>query len=132
MFISHDLATVRAVCDEVMILYAGQMMERGPGGVVMQAPQHPYADLLASSIPELRPGWLDGIDATRLAEARGEAARPGPVRSLRLRRALPGARPGRAKSSRRRCGASPRAPTCTAIARSRSFWRSNPRAPAPP
>jgi peptide/nickel transport system ATP-binding protein len=76
MFISHDLATVRAVCDEVMILYAGQMMERGPGGVVMQAPQHPYADLLASSIPELRPGWLDGIDATRLAEARGEPARP--------------------------------------------------------
>ena len=77
MFISHDLATVRAVCDEVMILYAGQMMERGPGGVVMQAPQHPYADLLAASIPELRPGWLDGIDATRLAEARGEPARPG-------------------------------------------------------
>jgi peptide/nickel transport system ATP-binding protein len=77
MFISHDLATVRAVCDEVMILYAGQVMERGPGRVVMQAPQHPYADLLASSMPELRTGWLDGIDAARLAEARGEAARPG-------------------------------------------------------
>jgi peptide/nickel transport system ATP-binding protein len=78
MFISHDLATVRAVCDEVMILYAGQVMERGPGPVVMQVPQHPYADLLASSMPELRPGWLDGIDATRLAEARGETARPSP------------------------------------------------------
>ncbi|MBL6616749.1 MAG: ABC transporter ATP-binding protein, partial [Reyranella sp.] len=77
MFISHDLATVRAVCDEVMILYAGQVMERGPGHAVMQAPQHPYADLLAASMPELRPGWLDGIDAVRLAEARGEAARPG-------------------------------------------------------
>lgn len=76
MFISHDLATVRAVCDEVMILYAGQVMERGPGRAVMQAPQHPYADLLAASMPELRPGWLDGIDAVRLAEARGEAARP--------------------------------------------------------
>jgi peptide/nickel transport system ATP-binding protein len=76
MFISHDLATVRAVCDEVMILYAGQVMERGPGRVVMQAPQHPYADLLACSMPELRPGWLDGIDATHLAEARGEAVRP--------------------------------------------------------
>jgi len=75
MFISHDLATVRAVCDEVMILYAGRVMERGPGRVVMQAPQHPYADLLASSMPELRPGWLDGIDAMRLAEARGETAR---------------------------------------------------------
>jgi peptide/nickel transport system ATP-binding protein len=78
MFISHDLATVRAVCDEVMILYAGQVMERGPGPVVMQVPQHPYADLLASSMPELRPCWLDGIDATRLAEARGETARPSP------------------------------------------------------
>jgi peptide/nickel transport system ATP-binding protein len=78
MFISHDLATVRAVCDEVMILYAGQVMERGPGRVVMQAPQHPYADLLASSIPELRPGWLDDIDAERLVTARAEAARPGP------------------------------------------------------
>jgi peptide/nickel transport system ATP-binding protein len=76
MFISHDLATVRAVCDEVMILYAGQVMERGPGRVVMQAPQHPYADLLASSMPELKPGWLDGIDAARLAEVRGEAVRP--------------------------------------------------------
>ena len=76
MFISHDLATVRAVCDEVMILYAGQVMERGPGRAVMQAPQHPYADLLAASMPELRPGWLDSIDAVRLAEAHGDAARP--------------------------------------------------------
>jgi peptide/nickel transport system ATP-binding protein len=64
------------VCDEVMILYAGQVMERGPGPAVMQAPQHPYADLLAASMPELRPGWLDGIDAERLAEARGEAVLP--------------------------------------------------------
>jgi peptide/nickel transport system ATP-binding protein len=76
MFISHDLATVRAVCDEVIILYAGRVMERGPGWAVMQVPQHPYADLLASSMPELRPGWLDGLDAAHLAEARGEAARP--------------------------------------------------------
>jgi peptide/nickel transport system ATP-binding protein len=73
MFISHDLKTVQAVCDEVMILYAGQVMEYGPGRAVMQAPQHPYADLLAASVPELRPGWLDGIDATSLAEARSGA-----------------------------------------------------------
>jgi peptide/nickel transport system ATP-binding protein len=78
MFISHDLKTVQAVCDEVMILYAGQVMELGPGRAVMQAPQHPYADLLAASVPELRPGWLDGIDETRLAEARA----PFPNRSV--------------------------------------------------
>jgi peptide/nickel transport system ATP-binding protein len=75
LFISHDLKTVRAVCDEVMVLYAGQVMERAPGAAVMQAPQHPYADLLAASLPELRPGWLESIDAVRLAAARGETAR---------------------------------------------------------
>ncbi|MBI3709535.1 MAG: ABC transporter ATP-binding protein [Proteobacteria bacterium] len=77
MFISHDLKTVRAVCDEVMVLYAGQVMERGTGQAVMQAPQHPYADLLAASVPELRPGWLDSIDETRLAEARSRFSFPG-------------------------------------------------------
>jgi peptide/nickel transport system ATP-binding protein len=80
MFISHDLKTVQAVCDEVMILYAGQVMERGAGRAVMQAPQHPYADLLAASVPELRPGWLDGVDETRLAEARALALAVDPKR----------------------------------------------------
>ncbi len=80
MFISHDLKTVQAVCDEVMILYAGQVMERGAGRAVMQVPRHPYADLLAASVPELRPGWLDGIDETRLIEARAVALAADPNR----------------------------------------------------
>lgn len=71
MFISHDLKTVRAVCDQVMILYAGQVMEIGAGAAVTRAPAHPYADLLAVSMPQLRIGWLDGLDAMHLAEARG-------------------------------------------------------------
>lgn len=71
MFISHDLKTVRAICDQVMILYAGRMMEIGAGTAVTSAPAHPYADLLAASIPQLRVGWLDGLDAARLAEAGG-------------------------------------------------------------
>ncbi len=73
MFISHDLKTVRAVCDQVMILYAGRVMEIGAGAAVTRAPAHPYADLLAASMPQLRMGWLDGLDATRLAEASGTA-----------------------------------------------------------
>src|SRR5262249_24571864 len=56
------------------------------GRAVMQAPQHPYADLLAASVPELRPGWLDGIDATRLAEARGAALVADPSRCAFLPR----------------------------------------------
>ncbi len=71
MFISHDLKTVRAVCDQVMILYAGRVMEIGAGAAVTRAPAHPYADLLAASMPQLRVGWLDGLDAARLAEASG-------------------------------------------------------------
>ncbi|RXG91894.1 ABC transporter ATP-binding protein [Bradyrhizobium vignae] len=61
LFISHDLSTVKAVCDEVMVLYAGQRMEYGSRGALHQRPRHPYSDLLISSVPELRQGWLDGI-----------------------------------------------------------------------
>lgn len=61
LFISHDLSTVKAVCDEVMILYAGQIMEHGTSVAMRQRPLHPYSDLLISSVPELRQGWLDGV-----------------------------------------------------------------------
>ncbi len=69
MFISHDLSTVRAICDEVMILYAGQAVEYGHRSALLTPPRHPYTDLLISSVPELRPGWLDGISKSHLAEA---------------------------------------------------------------
>jgi peptide/nickel transport system ATP-binding protein len=69
LFISHDLSTVRAVCDAVMILYAGQRMEYGARGAMLQRPMHPYSDLLIASVPELRTGWLDGISPTHLREA---------------------------------------------------------------
>jgi peptide/nickel transport system ATP-binding protein len=71
MFISHDLSTVRAICDRVAILYAGQLVETGGRNAMRQRPMHPYTDLLISSVPELRSGWLDGISATHLKEAAG-------------------------------------------------------------
>ncbi|MGY3033966.1 peptide/nickel transport system ATP-binding protein [Bradyrhizobium sp. USDA 4354] len=75
LFISHDLSTVKAVCDEVMILYAGQMMEYGSRGSLHQRPLHPYSDLLISSVPELRQGWLDRIGDKYLKEAAAGVAR---------------------------------------------------------
>jgi peptide/nickel transport system ATP-binding protein len=69
MFISHDLSIVRSICDEIMILYAGQMMEFGSRAALQNRPFHPYSDLLISSVPELRTGWLDGISETHLQEA---------------------------------------------------------------
>jgi peptide/nickel transport system ATP-binding protein len=59
MFISHDLHIVRAVCDEVMVLYAGRAVEEGSRRAIETAPWHPYAQLLFSSVPELRRGWLE-------------------------------------------------------------------------
>lgn len=76
LFISHDLSTVKAVCDEVMILYAGQMMEHGSRSALRERPLHPYSNLLISSVPELRQGWLDGINETVLKEASAGVARP--------------------------------------------------------
>jgi peptide/nickel transport system ATP-binding protein len=69
MFISHDLSTVRAICDRVMILYAGQVVEVGGRDAMWQRPMHPYTDLLISSVPELRTGWLDSINAMNVTEA---------------------------------------------------------------
>jgi peptide/nickel transport system ATP-binding protein len=61
MFISHDITTVRSLCDQVMILYAGQAVEMGGEDVLDAVPAHPYTDLLLSSVPELRTGWLDAL-----------------------------------------------------------------------
>jgi len=71
MFISHDITTVRAICDQVMILYAGRRAEFGGMGALDRAPTHPYTNLLLSSVPELRAGWLDGLASSAIGEAGG-------------------------------------------------------------
>lgn len=59
MFISHDISTVRAICDDILVLYAGTMVEMGPRAAFQTAPFHPYTDLLIGSVPEMRAGWLE-------------------------------------------------------------------------
>jgi len=73
MFISHDLKTVRALCDEVMVLYAGRKIEAGSRDALATPPHHPYFSLLANSVPALRTGWLDLADAQQALP--GDAAR---------------------------------------------------------
>jgi len=67
MFISHDLNTVRAVCDDIVVLYAGQKVEAMSRSAFSHAARHPYFHLLATSVPEMRPGWLDQVGAARRA-----------------------------------------------------------------
>ena len=59
VFISHDLSTVSSFADEIVVLYAGRIVEQGPTDEVLIPPYHPYTRLLISSVPELRLGWLE-------------------------------------------------------------------------
>ena len=73
LFISHDLSTVASFADRIVVLYAGRVAEQGSTGQVLSPPHHPYTRLLLSSVPELRPGWLEDVMTTR--EARSGIAR---------------------------------------------------------
>ena len=59
VFISHDLSTVASFADEIVVLYAGRVVEQGPTDQVLEPPFHPYTRLLISSVPEMRIGWLE-------------------------------------------------------------------------
>jgi peptide/nickel transport system ATP-binding protein len=55
LFISHDLTVVRRVSDEVVVMRGGRIVERGATEAILDAPSHPYTQLLLDSVP--RPGW---------------------------------------------------------------------------
>ena len=65
MFITHDLATVRAIADRVIVMLQGRIVEQGEKDVVLQPPHHEYTELLLSSVPEMNPDWMDRIMAER-------------------------------------------------------------------
>jgi ABC-type glutathione transport system ATPase component len=56
VFITHDIAVVRQVADRLAVLYRGRLVELGPAERVLEAPAHPYSQLLVSSVLEPRPG----------------------------------------------------------------------------
>ncbi|MBE9605643.1 ABC transporter ATP-binding protein [Acetobacteraceae bacterium H6797] len=56
LFISHDLPVVRSLCDRVIVLYLGRVMEEGPVEEVFANPRHPYTRALLSAAPSLDPG----------------------------------------------------------------------------
>ncbi|MBB4276930.1 ABC transporter ATP-binding protein [Rhizobium mongolense] len=61
IFISHDLSVVEAICDEIVVMYGGRKVEEITPAEV-KTPQHPYSQLLFSSVPKLDPAWLDGLE----------------------------------------------------------------------
>jgi peptide/nickel transport system ATP-binding protein len=68
IFISHDLSVVRVLCDRVLVMHLGEVVEQGPCAELFANPRHPYTRALLDAIPlpDLDPGWVmrgEGIGA---------------------------------------------------------------------
>ena len=70
LFITHDLATVKAIADEIVVMYQGGIVEQGRKQEILDPPWEKYTELLLSSVPEMDPDWLDDLVERR---KRGEA-----------------------------------------------------------
>jgi peptide/nickel transport system ATP-binding protein len=71
LFITHDLATVRAIADSIAVMYRGRVVRYGPKSEVLAPPFDDYTDLLLSSVPEMKLGWLEDVIAHRKMESAG-------------------------------------------------------------
>lgn len=71
MFITHDLATVKAIADSIAVMYQGSLVRYGPKSEVLAPPFDDYTDLLLSSVPQMRLGWLEEVTASRRMESGG-------------------------------------------------------------
>ena len=131
VFISHDLAVVDMVCDEVLVLYQGRIVERGSPGRLFQRAAHPYTRALLQAVPSLRPparrlpltpalspvagGEGEVLPLPLAGEGGGEAGNSSRMR--RARQAVPACKPARAlqvrvpdEAPRAGCAFAPRCP----------------------
>ncbi len=61
LFITHDIATVRAISDEIVVMHKGKVVQQGLKSQVLNPPYPPYTELLLSSVPEMDPDWLTNL-----------------------------------------------------------------------
>ncbi len=71
VFITHDIAIVRAIADAVAVMHRGKLVRFGPKSTVLSPPFDDYTDLLLKSVPEMRIGWLEEVLATRRMQSAG-------------------------------------------------------------
>ncbi len=69
LFITHDIATVRAISDEIVVMHRGKVVQQGPKSQVLNPPFPAYTELLLSSVPDMDPDWLTNLLAKRKATA---------------------------------------------------------------
>ncbi len=71
VFITHDIAIVRAIADSVAVMHRGRLVRFGPKTKALSPPFDDYTDLLLKSVPEMEIGWLEKVLATRRMESAG-------------------------------------------------------------
>ena len=69
LFITHDIATVKAISDEIVVMFQGKVVEQGLKSEILSPPFPEYTQLLLSSVPEMDPDWLTNLLAARPAAA---------------------------------------------------------------
>jgi peptide/nickel transport system ATP-binding protein len=67
LFITHDISTVKAISDQVVVMNLGQVVEQGKKDDVFSPPHPEYTELLLSSVPEMDPDWLTNLNKERQA-----------------------------------------------------------------
>ena len=65
LFITHDISTVRAISDHVVVMNLGEVVEQGLKSEVFSPPHPDYTELLLSSVPEMDPDWLNNLNKKR-------------------------------------------------------------------
>ncbi|MER9971589.1 ABC transporter ATP-binding protein [Mesorhizobium sp. M0060] len=65
IFITHDIATVRAIADQIVVMHQGKVVEQGLKSEILTPPHAPYTERLLSSVPEMDPDWLTRLLASR-------------------------------------------------------------------
>jgi peptide/nickel transport system ATP-binding protein len=71
IFITHDIAIVRAIADSVAVMHRGKLVRFGPKSQVLSPPFDDYTDLLLKSVPEMEIGWLEKVLTTRKMASAG-------------------------------------------------------------
>ncbi|MBB3593464.1 peptide/nickel transport system ATP-binding protein [Rhizobium sp. BK529] len=71
IFITHDIAIVRAIADSVAVMHRGRVVRFGPKSKALSPPFDDYTDLLLKSVPEMEIGWLEKVLTTRRMESAG-------------------------------------------------------------
>ena len=119
LYITHDIASARYFADEVLVMYAGEIVERGPAEEVTQHPAHPYTQLLVASAPD-----PDNLGSTLRSSSRTESPAPRQGSHGRSTRR-------RARRSAARSAPGARSPMTAAARRTRPSCRYPPRGARP-